>query len=75
MFKHLKNWNSWIKKKLNDNVHKILVIVGLEHSPAFKIHLNGPITLYTDKITLINIDTDKIVAEPIKWPKKGDKNE
>ncbi len=37
VIKHIKAWNIWRKRSLDGKMYKVLVLLGLCHSPTFEI--------------------------------------
>lgn len=33
--RHVRRWNKWRKRNLNNKLHKFLVLIGIIHSPTF----------------------------------------
>ena len=36
LIKHIRRWNIWRKRNTNGNMHHILVLLGIIHSPTYE---------------------------------------
>jgi len=39
LIRHFKRWNLWRKNCVNGWTHKLLVLIGLQHSPTYELYL------------------------------------